>query len=246
VSPLRRLPAARCRRRCTRPRPCLFSCLSLAPAPWHGRHPAEAAPAVPAAAPRPKEPDGSIHDKGMHACDAALTASSRCRSVCSLFAAACCGCNPAAAAASTVFFSLWIAAAAVQTAATVSACSQPNTPLVGFARTPWHAATRPGPCPDSGCPPHGMCACHVRRTQASRQAGPCHIRRTSRRTQRSVSALSGILPSSQDPKARQRPARGSIRRDALSLSLQPLPLSNTMGLFGLPLSGSPPKIRFNS
>jgi hypothetical protein len=47
----------------------------------------------------------------------------------SLFAAACCGCNPAAAAASTVFFSLWIAAAAVQTAATVSACSQPNTPL---------------------------------------------------------------------------------------------------------------------
>jgi hypothetical protein len=39
-----------------------------------------------------------------------------------------CGCNPAAAAASTVFFSLWIAAAAVQTAATVSACSQPNTP----------------------------------------------------------------------------------------------------------------------
>jgi hypothetical protein len=46
----------------------------------------------------------------------------------SLFAAACCGCNPAAAAASTVFFSLWIAAAAVQTAATVSACSQPNTP----------------------------------------------------------------------------------------------------------------------
>jgi hypothetical protein len=36
----------------------------------------------------------------------------------------------AAAAASTVFFSLWIAAAAVQTAATVSACSQPNTPLV--------------------------------------------------------------------------------------------------------------------
>jgi hypothetical protein len=47
----------------------------------------------------------------------------------SLFAAACCGCNPAAAAASTVFFSLWIAAAAIQTAATVSACSQPNTPL---------------------------------------------------------------------------------------------------------------------
>jgi hypothetical protein len=46
----------------------------------------------------------------------------------SLFAAACCGCNPAAAAASTVFFSLWIAAAAIQTAATVSACSQPNTP----------------------------------------------------------------------------------------------------------------------
>jgi hypothetical protein len=45
----------------------------------------------------------------------------------SLFAAACCGCNPAAAAASTVFFSLWIAAAAIQTAATVSACSQPNT-----------------------------------------------------------------------------------------------------------------------
>jgi hypothetical protein len=44
----------------------------------------------------------------------------------SLFAAACCGCNPAAA--STVFFSLWIAAAAIQTAATVSACSQPNTP----------------------------------------------------------------------------------------------------------------------
>ena len=39
-----------------------------------------------------------------------------------------CGCNPAAAAASTVFFSLWIAAAAVQTAATVSACSLPNTP----------------------------------------------------------------------------------------------------------------------
>jgi hypothetical protein len=34
---------------------------------------------------------------------------------------------PAAAAASTVFFSLWIAAAAIQTAATVSACSQPNT-----------------------------------------------------------------------------------------------------------------------
>jgi hypothetical protein len=32
------------------------------------------------------------------------------------------------AAASTVFFSLWIAAAAIQTAATVSACSQPNTP----------------------------------------------------------------------------------------------------------------------
>jgi hypothetical protein len=30
----------------------------------------------------------------------------------------------------TVFFSLWIAAAAIQTAATVSACSQPNTPLV--------------------------------------------------------------------------------------------------------------------
>jgi hypothetical protein len=47
-----------------------------------------------------------------------------------LFAAACCGCNPAAAAASTVFFSLWIAAAAVQTAATVSACSLPNTPFV--------------------------------------------------------------------------------------------------------------------
>jgi hypothetical protein len=46
----------------------------------------------------------------------------------SLFAAACCGCNPAAAAASTVFFPLWIAAAAIQTAATVSACSQPNTP----------------------------------------------------------------------------------------------------------------------
>jgi hypothetical protein len=46
-----------------------------------------------------------------------------------LFAAACCGCNPAAAAASTVFFSLWIAAAAVQTAATVSACSLPNTPM---------------------------------------------------------------------------------------------------------------------
>jgi hypothetical protein len=46
----------------------------------------------------------------------------------SLFAAACCGYNPAAAAASTVFFSLWIAAAAIQTAATVSACSQPNTP----------------------------------------------------------------------------------------------------------------------
>jgi hypothetical protein len=45
----------------------------------------------------------------------------------SLFAAACCGCNPAAA--STVFFSLWIAAAAIQTAATVSACSQPNTPV---------------------------------------------------------------------------------------------------------------------
>jgi hypothetical protein len=39
-----------------------------------------------------------------------------------------CGCNPAAAAASTVFFSLWITAAAIQTAATVSACSQPNTP----------------------------------------------------------------------------------------------------------------------
>jgi hypothetical protein len=50
-----------------------------------------------------------------------------------LFAAACCGCNPAAAAASTLFFSLWIAAAAIQTAATVSACSQPNTPLA-FAR----------------------------------------------------------------------------------------------------------------
>jgi hypothetical protein len=49
--------------------------------------------------------------------------------MCSLFAAACCGCNPAAAAASTVFFSLWIAAAAIQTAATVSACSQPNTPV---------------------------------------------------------------------------------------------------------------------
>jgi hypothetical protein len=48
----------------------------------------------------------------------------------SLFAAVCCGCNPAAAAASTVFFSLWIAAAAIQTAATVSACSQPNTPLI--------------------------------------------------------------------------------------------------------------------
>jgi hypothetical protein len=47
-----------------------------------------------------------------------------------LFAAACCGCNPAAAAASTVFFSLWIAAAAVQTAATVSACSLPNTPYI--------------------------------------------------------------------------------------------------------------------
>jgi hypothetical protein len=47
----------------------------------------------------------------------------------SLFAAACCGCNPAAAAASTVFFPLWIAAAAIQTAATVSACSQPNTPF---------------------------------------------------------------------------------------------------------------------
>jgi hypothetical protein len=47
-----------------------------------------------------------------------------------LFAAACCGCNPAAAAASTVFFSLWIAAAAIQTAATVSAYSQPNTPTV--------------------------------------------------------------------------------------------------------------------
>jgi hypothetical protein len=46
-----------------------------------------------------------------------------------LFAAACCGYNPAAAAASTVFFSLWIAAAAIQTAATVSACSQPNTPM---------------------------------------------------------------------------------------------------------------------
>jgi hypothetical protein len=45
-----------------------------------------------------------------------------------LFAAACCGCNPAAA--STVFFSLWIAAAAIQTDATVSACSQPNTPRV--------------------------------------------------------------------------------------------------------------------
>jgi hypothetical protein len=40
-----------------------------------------------------------------------------------------CGCNPAAAAASTIFFSLWIAAATIQTAATVSACSQPNTPL---------------------------------------------------------------------------------------------------------------------
>jgi hypothetical protein len=52
----------------------------------------------------------------------------------SLFAAACCGCNPAAAAASTVFFSLWIAAAAVQTAATVSACSQPNTPKEFFLR----------------------------------------------------------------------------------------------------------------
>jgi hypothetical protein len=47
-----------------------------------------------------------------------------------LFAAACCGYNPAAAAASTVFFSLWIAAAAIQTAATVSACSQPNTPFI--------------------------------------------------------------------------------------------------------------------
>jgi hypothetical protein len=46
--------------------------------------------------------------------------------VISLFAAVCCGCNPAAAAASTVFFSLWIAAAAIQTAATVSACSQSN------------------------------------------------------------------------------------------------------------------------
>jgi hypothetical protein len=38
----------------------------------------------------------------------------------------------AAAAASTVFFSLWIAAAAIQTAATVSACSQPNTPCVCY------------------------------------------------------------------------------------------------------------------
>jgi hypothetical protein len=52
----------------------------------------------------------------------------------SLFAAACCGCNPAAAAASTVFFSLWIAAAAIQTAATVSACSQPNTPFDLFSQ----------------------------------------------------------------------------------------------------------------
>jgi hypothetical protein len=51
------------------------------------------------------------------------------RKIYGLFAAACCGCNPAAAAASTVFFSLWIAAAAIQTAATVSACSQPNTPI---------------------------------------------------------------------------------------------------------------------
>jgi hypothetical protein len=50
-----------------------------------------------------------------------------------------CGCNPAAAAASTVFFSLWIAAAAVQTAATVSACSQPNTPrVIGVScEIPW-------------------------------------------------------------------------------------------------------------
>jgi hypothetical protein len=41
------------------------------------------------------------------------------------------------------------------------------------------------------------------------------------------------------PKARQRPGLDQTRRDALS----PLSLSNTMGLFGLPLSGSPPKIR---
>jgi hypothetical protein len=34
-----------------------------------------------------------------------------------------------ASIAATVFFSLWIAAAAIQTAATVSACSQPNTPV---------------------------------------------------------------------------------------------------------------------
>jgi hypothetical protein len=67
-----------------------------------------------------------------NACEAqflSLTVTIMSRSITdSLFAAACCGCNPAAAAASTVFFSLWIAAAAVQTAATVSACSQPNTP----------------------------------------------------------------------------------------------------------------------
>jgi hypothetical protein len=56
-----------------------------------------------------------------------------------MFAAACCGCNLAAAAASTIFFSLWIAAAAIQTAATVSACSQPNTPNNGqWAATVTH------------------------------------------------------------------------------------------------------------
>jgi hypothetical protein len=63
----------------------------------------------------------------------------------SLFAAACCGCNPAAAAASTVFFSLWIAAAAVQTAATVSACSQPNTPSAMAATSPRGVAEDPDP-----------------------------------------------------------------------------------------------------
>lgn len=97
--------------------------------------------------------------------------------------------------------------------------------------------------------PHGMCACHVmRRTQASRQAGPCHIHRTSRRTQRSAAYVpcQGSFPV---PKTQGKTTPGArsdaTRRDALSLSLQPLPLplSNTMGLFGLPLSGSPPKIR---
>jgi hypothetical protein len=71
-----------------------------------------------------------LTEEGQGAADASLMvlfAGTYCAAV-SLFAAACCGCNPAAAAASTVFFSLWIAAAAIQTAATVSACSQPNTP----------------------------------------------------------------------------------------------------------------------